>query len=199
MFLGLVVGAPFILRGKPHTQASHIPSQRPAISNQNPSPLPKVPQLPQWEHMEVRGDEDCKTRTAQALDLLEKKAPEHHRGIVKYVGVVECAEQGSGMYAWESPPRFQVGKATYQVGTVWYASVIAHDACHSKQYYDDRLPYGPIATTSGKLTQEESEEECLQVQYDVLTKIGAPQNYLDHVKNGLSGRYWEVDYSERWW
>lgn len=103
------------------------------------------------------------------------------------------------MYAWEKPPRYQVGKETRNAGTIWYAGTIAHDSCHSKLYIDYLVSNPSNSVPNEVWTGREAEEQCLDVQYDALAKIGADQNTLDYVQNVINTEYWNVDYNNRWW
>ncbi len=150
--------------------------------------------------IEIIGGNDCVSKTNKALDFLKDKAKIHYDTIVKYVGLIECTESRSGMYVWENPPRYQVAKATVDAGTIWYAGTIVHDACHSKQYHDYLLnnPFGYVYVLD-VYTGRNAEAQCLNVQYDALSKIGATQETLDYITNILNSEYWNVNYKDRWW
>ncbi len=158
-----------------------------------PSPTPLVLE------MRIVGDDTCLNQTTAALGVLQSEAEVHHDVVIKNIGVIECVEFGSGMFAWEDPPRYAVGEATRDAGTIWYAGTIVHDACHSKQYRDYLLdsPCGPVP--SDVFTGKEAEAQCLDAQYDALTKIGASQETLDYLKTIIDSEYWDVDYADRWW
>jgi len=149
--------------------------------------------------IKIIGDGDCTTKTNQALDLLRNKAKIHYDTIVKYVGIIECTASQSGMHVWENPPRYQVGKATVDAGTIWYAGTITHDACHSKQYHDYLFENPSINVPSEVYTGRNAEAQCLDVQYDALNKLGAAQETLNYITNVRNSEYWNVDYDDRWW
>jgi len=149
--------------------------------------------------IKITGVGDCAAKTKRALDLLKNKAKSHYDTIVKYVGIIECTESQSGMHAWENPPRYQVGKATVDAGTIWYAGTIAHDACHSQQYHDYLLENSSTNVPAEVYTGRNAEAQCLDVQYDALRKIGATQETLDYITKVINSEYWKVDYSKRWW
>lgn len=138
--------------------------------------------------IEIRGDETCLSQTNEALALLQSRAETHYNVAMQYIGILECAEQGSGIYVWENPPRYKAGRSTREADSLWYASTFAHEACHAKQYQEGR-------NYSGR----EGEAECLNVQADALEKLGASQSTLDYIRNVINTEYWEVPYSERWW
>ena len=168
---------------------------------ETPGPSPTVPPSPTASPSEITivGDTDCVSLTREALDLLRESAEDHHDVVVNYVGVIQCAESGSGMYAWEDPPRFQVGRATMEAGAVWYAGSIAHDACHARLYQDYALSHPSSPVPDGVWTGETAEAQCLDVQYEALGQMGASQDTLDYVKAAIDTGYWEVDEGERYW
>lgn len=177
-----------------------IPTSNP-IKTPTPTPAPteSIPSFPQTSTITVKGDNACVLETEQALGLLREKAPVHYDIITKYIGVIECSDRGSGMYAWEEPPRYQVGKPTRDAGVIWYAGTIAHDSCHSKQYHD-YLSNNPSGSVPDDVwTGREAERQCLDVQYDALTKIDADQAFLDYVRNSINSEYWNVGYDNVWW
>jgi len=149
--------------------------------------------------IEIIGVGDCTSKTNQALDLLRNKARIHYDTIVKYVGIIECTESQSSIHVWEDPPRYQVGKATIDAGTMWYAGTIAHDACHSKQYHDYLFENPSIAVPSEVYVGRNAEAQCLDVQYDALSKMGATQETLYYITDVINSEYWNVEYGNRWW
>ncbi|MBS3163635.1 hypothetical protein J4427_03010 [Candidatus Woesearchaeota archaeon] len=149
--------------------------------------------------IKIVGDSDCVLKTNQALTLLKKEARVHYNVVTKSVGVIKCVDKGFGIYVGINPPKYVVGKATINAGTIWYASTIVHDACHSKQYHDYRVDH-PYATVPLKIyTGKNAEALCLNAQYDALVKIGANQIILDHIKNIINSEYWEIPKKDRWW
>jgi hypothetical protein len=138
--------------------------------------------------IEIKGDEKCQTQTTDALKLIETKAPSYYDVVIHSIGVIDCQPAGSGMYWWEYPPRFQVGEATREAGTMWYAGAIVHDSCHSKQHYEQY-----------SLTDKQAEAQCIDFQIAAMTIMGADQETLDYLRNAINTNYWDVDYGERWW
>lgn len=149
--------------------------------------------------VQINGDAACQSSTLDALKLLSSSAPAHYATVTKYVSVIECSSQGSGMYAYENPPRYMVGDATRNAGTVWYAGTIAHDAGHSRLYHD-YLSGSPGGSVPDDVwTGKSAERACLEAQYDALSKIGGTQSQLDYVKNVIDTGYYNVPYDQRWW
>ncbi len=153
--------------------------------------------------IKITGIGDCVSKTKKALDLLRNKAKSHYDTIVKYVGIIECTRAQSGMYVWENPPRYQVGKATVGSGsitdTIWYAGTIAHDAYHSKQYHDYLYENLTTNVPAEVYTGRNAEAQCLEVQYDALRKIGATKRILDYITNVIKSEWWEVPLDKTWW
>ena len=142
----------------------------------------------------VIGDAECIVKTDRALALLKNRSLEDYAFVVKYVGIIECADNYSGMYAWEDLPRFRVGNATRDYSLIWYAGAIVHDSCHSMLYheYNGSDPV-PLDVYTGK----DAELECLQIQYDALRVIGADNETLDYVRNSSGSAWW--DEKDVWW
>jgi hypothetical protein len=137
----------------------------------------------------IRGDETCQFKTSQALDLLKSKSFKDYEYVKENIGIIECAERGSGMYVWEKPPRFVAGRMTYENNsTNLYASAIVHDACHVVQFKQGRSFNG-----------EEAERECLDIQYSSLKMIGGTMEELEAVRSAFEKRYWEIPYKDRNW
>lgn len=134
----------------------------------------------------IKGDTKFVTMTEAALELLKTKVSAHYQIVLANIGIIQQVETGSGMYAWETPPRYAVGRATVVSGVVWYASSIVHEANHSRQY-QAKVSY------SGK----EAEEECLNLQREALVMLGAPQAVIDYVGETLKTEYWNNPH--RWW
>jgi hypothetical protein len=147
----------------------------------------------------IRGDAACQATTLSALKLLHDQAPTHYATVTTYMGIIECLPQGSGMYAYENPPRYVVGDATRNAGTVWYAGTIAHDAGHSKLYHDYLSAHPGQAVPNDVWTGQSAEAACLDAQYDALSKIGATQSQLDYIKSVINTQYWNIPYAQRWW
>jgi hypothetical protein len=127
------------------------------------------------------------------------KARSHFETVQKYIEVIECSEQGSGMFAYETPTRFLTRASTRNAGTIWYAGTIVHDAGHSKLYNDFKTSDPNSSVPDDVWTGQSAEAACLAVQADALQEIGADQSTIDYVNNILQTEYWNVPYSERWW
>lgn len=147
----------------------------------------------------IIGDATCVSKTNAALNLIKTKAPLDYARIMKYMGSIECVAQGSGMWAWESPPRYTVGKVTLDADTMWYAGTIAHDSCHSVQYNAYKASHPGEGVPATIYSGEAAEAQCLDVQYRALQRMGAASSTLAYMKTLLSTKYWTGDYSNRWW
>lgn len=147
----------------------------------------------------VVGDASCISKTNAALNLLKTKAPLDYARVAKYVGTIECVSQGSGMWAWESPPRYTVGKVTLDADTMWYAGTIAHDSCHSVQYNAYKASHPNEGVPASVYSGEAAEAQCLEVQHRSLQRMGASSSTLTYMKTLLSTKYWTGDYTNRWW
>jgi hypothetical protein len=151
-----------------------------------PSPAPTA----RPAGIEIRGSEDFKTWTTQALDLLKTKTPPHYQLVMDSVWVIESVTAGSGMVVQEK--RFKVGDETAHAPghpaanqLIWFASTIVHDANHSALFIKGQ-------TYSGK----EAEVACLKVQREALQKIENGTYYTNYVQGLIDGaddpknQYW---------
>jgi hypothetical protein len=142
--------------------------------------------------IEIRGNADFIAQTIAALSLLEKNAPDAFQKIQTYVGIIEQGEH-SGMWAWEQPPRYEVGDATAFFSVTWYASTIAHDATHSELYAQYLLTHPGEPVPDNAYGGVEIERFCIGYQLEVSKRIGAPQSELDYLST-LDGTHCDLDY-----
>jgi hypothetical protein len=141
--------------------------------------------------VDVRGDEGFVEQTRAALELLAADAPDAHQKILTFVGVIEQG-QHSGMWAFENPPRYEVGEATASSSLTWYASTIAHDATHSELYYTYRQAHPGQAIPQEAWADVASERFCIAYQLDVAARIGAPASETEYLAS-LTGDHCDVD------
>jgi len=163
----------------------------PATSTpQTPNPMPPSPPSSQGG-IEIKGDSEFIAQTSAALTLLEQKAPDTFKKIQAYVGIIEQGEH-SGMWAWETPPRYEVGNATAFFSVTWYASTIAHDATHSELYaqYQAAHPGEPVPLEA--YGGVDIERFCIGYQLEVSRQIGAPQSEIDYLST-LDGTHCDLD------
>lgn len=142
--------------------------------------------------VEIRGSSRFIEQTRNALNLLEKSAPDALHKVQKYVGIIELGKH-SAMWAYSDPPRFEVNERTAYYSDTWFASVIAHEATHSELFHDYH------AKNSGKVPDKvwkESEAEvfCKKYQLDVLKRLGAPANEINHLTvDSNDGTHCDID------
>ncbi|MBI4836309.1 MAG: S-layer homology domain-containing protein [Candidatus Abawacabacteria bacterium] len=155
------------------------------------------PQSPMVSYPQIIGDTDCNNQSRLALDLLRTLSPSHFSFVRRYIGIIECVPTGSGMYVEESPPRYQAGQATRDAGTIWYASTMVHDACHSQQY-QSYLQAHPSSTVPREVHfGREPEIECNTIQIAALRNLRASTETINYVQNNIDSEYWNN--SERNW
>jgi hypothetical protein len=139
----------------------------------------------------IVGDPAFVEQTQLALALLQERAPEAYQKVIRYVGVISQDER-SGMWAFETPPRYAVSDETAFFSLTWYASTIAHDATHSELYHEFLAAHPGEMVPDDAWTGFESERFCNAYQLDVLTRIGGPPTEVDYLA-GLSGTHCDVD------
>jgi len=141
--------------------------------------------------VEITGSEAFVQQTEAALALLESNAPDAYEKILTFVGVIGQGEH-SGMWAFETPPRYEVGQATAFSTLTWYASTIAHDATHSELYYVYRQSHPGQPIPQEAWADVASERFCIAYQLDVAERIGAPASETEYLA-GLTGDHCDVD------
>lgn len=146
---------------------------------------------------QIRGDADCVSKTQQALDLLRTQSPSHLLFVTEYIGIIECVPTGSGMYAEESPPRYQAGEATINAGGIWYAGSMVHDACHSQQYQTYIQAHPASIVPRDVYFGRAAEVECNTIQIAALRNLGASEETIQYVENSTQNAYW--DSTDRNW
>jgi hypothetical protein len=194
--------SPIIPVPQPATEmvAPTTPAQAPPTTPRPQTPKPAPPAARAFTtSISIKGNEACQNDTLAALRLLAEQAPNHYATVTTYVGVIECVAQGSGMAAYENPPRYLAGDATRTAGTLWYAGTIAHDAGHSKLYHDYLAAHSGQGVPGDIWTGQSAEAACLAAQHDALQKMDASQSTLDYVQSIVNSQYWQVPYSDRWW
>lgn len=149
-------------------------------------------------NLRIDDDPSCRADTGAALDLLESKSPAQYAAVITYVGVVSCSSTGTGIYVWENPIRFQVGRTTRGAGPVWYASALAHDACHARQYVSHTHLHPKERVPHDVFTGRKAELECLAEQADALVRLEADSWTRDYVEGVSKTDWWEIPVSERW-
>jgi hypothetical protein len=138
----------------------------------------------------------------QALHLLKVRDPEAYAVVIGDIGRIQEGKR-SGMWAYQTPPTFEVNDATAFYSVTWCAATMAHDSFHSKLYHDYRKAHGgpvPDAVWTGNA----AERQCMSYQLAVMQRIDASQKEIDYAKKQSDGHYvqdhetWQ-DYQKRKW
>ena len=107
------------------------------------------------------------------------------------------------MWAYKTPPTYEISDSTAFYSLTWCAATIAHDSFHSKLYHDHLKAKGspvPDSVWTGK----EAERQCMEHQLLVMEHIGASKREIDHAKKQTDGHYTEdnetwQNYQKRKW
>jgi hypothetical protein len=145
-----------------------------------------------YGNIKIKGNPEFISQTRSALSLLEQKDPGAYQKIQTYVGIIEQGKH-SGMWAWEKPPRYEVGDQTAFYSVTWYASTIAHDATHSELYAKYKAAHPGEFVPDNAYGGVEIERFCNGYQLQVLKQIGAPEIEIDYMA-GLDGTHCDVDH-----
>lgn len=153
------------------------------------------------EGIVIEGGDAFVARTTVALSLLSSSPS--FGSVKRYLGRIK-ESQRSGMRAYDTPPTYEVGNATSTANVFWYASTIAHDTYHSKQYHQAGLRNGRVPDDAWKGPQAEA--ECNQFQKRVLTELrplnpGVVDEQLHYLQGIIDNKtdYYSGDYENRDW
>lgn len=133
----------------------------------------------------IKGTSEFEDQISRALALLNEKAPEAHDMVNEYVGKIEQGKR-SGMAPYKITPRISLADKTTYYSLTWCASVLAHEAFHSKLYHDYRKKYRWRFWTVPKEVWKsfEAERKCLKHQLEVLKQINASIYEINYVAMG---------------
>ena len=165
---------------------TNLPLSTPQIVQVTPASDPSI-----YGSIKIKGDSEFIAQTVAALTLLEQKAPDAFQKIQTYIGIIEQGEH-SGMWAWEEPPRYEVGDATAFYSVTWYASTIAHDATHSELYAQYQIAHPGQPVPDNAYGGVDIERFCIGYQLEVSKRIDAPQSEIDYLSS-LDGTHCDLD------
>ncbi|MDB6021721.1 MAG: hypothetical protein JWQ04_1578 [Pedosphaera sp.] len=143
---------------------------------------------------EIVGSSRFTNQIHQALLLLKARDTNAYAIVTNYIGRIQEGER-SGMWAYKTPPTYEISDSTAFYSVTWCAATIAHDSFHSKLYHDHRKTHGgpvPDAVWTGTA----AEQQCMKHQLAVMEHIGASTLEIDHAKKQADGHY--VKDNETW-
>ena len=151
---------------------------------------------------EIIGSLRYSNQVHQALSLLKVRDTNAYAIMTNYVGRIKEGDH-SGMWAYSTPPTYEMSDTTAFYSLTWCAATIAHDSFHSKLYHDYQQSHrGPVPDEiwSGRA----AEQKCMKHQLIVMQHIGATQLEIDWAKKQADGHYakenesWD-DFNHRKW
>jgi hypothetical protein len=151
---------------------------------------------------EIMGSVRFSNQVHQALFLLKTRDLDAYVIITNYIGRIQEG-QHSGMWAYKTPPTYEMTDETAFYSLTWCAATMAHDSFHSKLYLDYRKAHdGNVPDTAW--TGNAAERKCMKHQLEVMDRIGATQWEINYAKKQADGHYandhetWE-DYNKQNW
>jgi hypothetical protein len=136
---------------------------------------------------EIKGSARFTNQIHQALLLLKARDIEAYAVVTNYIGRIQEGEH-SGMWAYQTPPTYEMGDSTAFYSVTWCAATIAHDSLHSKLYHDYLKTHaGPVPESVW--TGTAAEQQCMKHQLRVMEHIGANQTEIDYAKKQADGHY----------
>lgn len=133
-------------------------------------------------HIAVSGNERFVQTTERALKLLKTKVPKVYEEVVlPFVKKIKLA-QTSGMNLFAKIPTFEVSEETAFRSLRWYSSTIAHEAFHSKLYFDYKNNHRGKVPRKIYASQN-AEVKCIRFQIKTAEKIGASIQDIKYLKS----------------
>ena len=157
---------------------------------------------PRASEPEIMGSVQFSNQVHNAMVLLKARDPDAYAILTNNVGRIQEGKR-SGMWAYNTPPTYEMSDATAFISLTWCAATIAHDSFHSKLYHEYQKAHGgqvPDAVWTGRA----AEQRCMTHQLAVMERIGATTWEIDYAKRQTNGDYakdgetWE-DYKKRAW
>jgi hypothetical protein len=171
--------------------APFLPSGRRALALIPPRLCARV------DGIRVEGTPAFVARARQALALLH--ATRSFAAVRPYVAVIRESPH-SGMRADAAEPTYEVGAATWQHSSIWFAGSIAHDGYHSLLYHQARARNHGRRPPRAAWTGAAAERCCLQHQLAALREMNADERLLHYVEHMIADpTYQDVEYGKRNW
>ena len=152
----------------------------------------------------VFGSRDFILRTSRAIKLLKTKAPDAHRLLHEYIGVIILATP-SGVFTRQlsrtSATMITMSHKMSCVPLTEYAAALAHEAFHCELYvrYEKANPGKLVPKPEDIEGGERGESLCLEYQCDILRQLGVSEDRVQQYEKSLETRWWEVPFEERNW
>ncbi|MBI2589022.1 hypothetical protein HYW35_02360 [Candidatus Saccharibacteria bacterium] len=150
--------------------------------------------------IKIIGNDNFIEQTKAALDLLQSKAPDYFKMVVDNMGIILRVKSGSSIQVEKTPPRFFASDRLFEAGTAWFASTMVHDGNHALQYRKYEKEHPGQVVPEDVFFGEKAELECIAIQADALTEIGAPQWQIDWLTNyAAQTKYWNIPNNQHDW
>lgn len=142
---------------------------------------------PSVSEPEIVGSARFSNQVHQAMLLLQMRDPDAYAIVTNYVGRIQEGER-DGMWAYKTPPTYEMTDATAFYSLTWCAATMAHDSFHSKLYHDYKGAHDqevPDAVWTGTA----AEQECMKHQLEVMERIKATTWEKNYAKKQADGHY----------
>lgn len=130
----------------------------------------------------IEGNRQFVGQTKKALKLLKTRSNLIYKStVLPYIKKIKL-HKTSGMNVFAKMPTYEVANQTAFSSLKWYASTMAHDAYHSKLYFDYKKKHkGQVPRKA--FANQKSESRCIKFQIKVAKKIGASAADIKYLKS----------------
>ena len=143
---------------------------------------------------EIIGSARFTNQVHRAILLLKAQDTNAYAIVTNYVGRIQGGER-SGMWAYQTPPTYEMSDASAFYSVTWCAATVAHDSFHSKLYRDYKKDHGDQVPDT-VWTGIAAEQQCMKFQLSVMEHIGASKWEIDYARKQADGHY--VKDGETW-
>ena len=133
--------------------------------------------------VQLIGSAEFIQRTMIALEIARNTTL--FKEVMPYLAVIEQSHR-TRVKVHSRTPTFKVGERTWKSQSVWYASGIIHEACHSVLYYSNNIKFIFInCTIFTAWVGVEAERKCCRMQLKALEEMNADLYLIDHIKKSI--------------
>jgi len=137
---------------------------------------------------EIVGSAKYISQVHQALALLHERDIAAYTIVTNNVGRIREG-QHSGMWAYSTPPTYEMSDVTAFYSLTWCTATIAHDSFHSKLYHDYQKDHGTHSVPDAIWTGISAEQQCMKHQLEVMKHIGATGLEIAYAEKQADGHY----------
>ena len=138
--------------------------------------------------LRIAGDQNCVTKTNEAINLLRDRDPDNYEELASRIDLIKCDKFATrpqyNLKDGKGFREFRIDKRTMDAGAIWYAGIIVHETCHARQFQEfEKIKYNLSPEQAERERNKDLEAECAVVQAESLKKLEAEEYMINHVES----------------